>query len=221
MGKQGLGRLERVELREVWSSESSDFTPWLGQEENLHLLGEAIGLELELERQEKDVGPFRADLLCKNTIDDTWVLIENQIERTDHGHLGQILTYAAGLDAATVVWVAERFTDEHRAALDWLNSITLEKFSFFGLEVELWRIAGSPAAPKFNVVSKPNDWTRETASSARAGELTDKKRLQLRYWTAFYKYMSGRGSLSCETPRARNWMAHPIGTSGTNLASIA
>ena len=126
-----LGRLERVELRRIWSSESSDFTPWLAREDNLRLLGETVGIELELEAQEKTVGPFRADILCKDTATDSWVLIENQLERTDHSHLGQLLTYAAGISAVTVVWVAERFTEEHRAALDWLNERTAERINFF------------------------------------------------------------------------------------------
>ena len=118
------------------------------QAENLSLLGEAIAIELELEAQEKDVGPFRADILCKDTSSDDWVLIENQIERTDHTHLGQLLTYAAGLQAVTIVWVAERFTDEHRATLDWLNKRTDEQINFFGLEIELWRIRSLSGRPK-------------------------------------------------------------------------
>jgi hypothetical protein len=145
-----LAHLEQVDLREVWQNEAGDFTPWLAQEENLKLLGDTIGIGLELEAQEKDVGPFRADILCKDTATANWVLIENQLEQTDHKHLGQLLTYGAGLKAVTVVWIAEKFTEEHRAALDWLNEITSEQFSFFGLEIELWRIAGSPVAPKFN-----------------------------------------------------------------------
>jgi hypothetical protein len=132
-----LGRLERADLREVWLSEAGDFTPWLAREENVALLGDAIGLELEVEAQEKDVGPFRADILCKDTATANWVLVENQLERTDHGHLGQLLTYAAGLQAVTIVWIAQRFTEEHRAALDWLNEITDDRFNFFGLEIEL------------------------------------------------------------------------------------
>jgi len=96
------------------------------------------------------------------------VLIENQLERTDHTHLGQLLTYASGLEAVTIVWIAERFTEEHRSTLDWLNKITDESFRFFGLEVELWRIGNSPAAPKFNLVSKPNEWSHSVAQAARA-----------------------------------------------------
>ena len=179
-----LGRLEKVDLREAWLSEASDFTPWLTQAENLKLLGEAIGIELECEAQEKDVGPFRADILCKGTATDSWVLIENQLERTDHSHLGQLLTYAAGLEAVTVVWIAERFTEEHRAALDWLNQHTSENINFFGLEVELWKIGDSPKAPKFNVVSKPNEWSRTISESARNVELSQER---LSYWTAFVK----------------------------------
>src|SRR5688572_15954584 len=136
VGKLQLGRLERVSVRDCWVDEARDFTPWLAQEENIALLGEAIGIELEVAAQEKNVGPFRADILCKDTLDGRLVLIENQLERTDHGHLGQLITYAAGLDAVTVIWVADRFTDEHRAALDWLNRITDTDFTFFGLEIE-------------------------------------------------------------------------------------
>src|SRR6476646_8369797 len=148
-----LGRLERVDLREVWPTEDGDFTPWLARPENIELLGDAIGLDLEVEAQEKEVGPFRADILCKDTATNAWVLIENQLERTDHSHLGQLLTYAAGLRAVTIVWIATRFTDEHRAAIDWLNEVTAEELNFFALEIEAWRIGNSAAAPKFNVIS--------------------------------------------------------------------
>lgn len=114
-----LGRLERIrDIRSVWPDEARDFTPWLAQEENLALLSETIGIELECQSVEKAVGPFSADILCKDTVTDQYVLIENQIERTDHGHLGQLITYAAGLHAVTIVWVARRFTEEHRAAMN-------------------------------------------------------------------------------------------------------
>jgi hypothetical protein len=116
-----LGKLERVDLRDIWTSEASDFTPWLARERNLEILGDTLGIELELEAQEKAVGPFRADILCKDIATDSWVLIENQLERTDHTHLGQLLTYASGLEAVTIVWIAARFTEEHRSTLDWLN----------------------------------------------------------------------------------------------------
>jgi hypothetical protein len=220
-----LGRLERVELRNAWLSESGDFTPWLAQSDNLKLLGDAIDLDLELEAQEKNVGPFRADILCRDTAsDDHWVLIENQLERTDHGHLGQLITYAAGLKAATIVWVAARFTDEHRAALDWLNEITGERFAFFGLEVELWRIGNSPLAPKFNIISKPNDWTKtiQSSTSPGGGELTNHGQIQLQFWTAFRDYLQQKGSfIRCQKPFPQNWMNHSIGRTGFRLVSVA
>jgi hypothetical protein len=214
-----LGRLEKLELREAWSSEASDFTPWLAQPENLQLLGESIGIDLELEAQEKEVGPFRADILCKDTTSDNWVLIENQLERTDHCHLGQLLTYAAGLEAVTIVWIAERFSEEHRATLDWLNEHTDEKINFFGLEVELWRIGDSPIAPKFNVVSKPNDWSRSIQRAAEA-ELSEHKQVQLQFWTAYRDYMEQNSDIRCQKPAPHHWMNHSIGRSCAHMHSI-
>ena len=163
-----LGRLERINLKDIWAHEAQDFTPWLAEETNLTLLSDTLGIDLEVEAVEQNVGPFRADILCKDTLSDRWVLIENQLEQTDHGHLGQLMTYAAGLDAVTIVWIAARIRDEHRAAMDWLNEITDSEVRFFALEVELWRIGTSPAAPKFNVVSKPNDWSRSTQAAKKA-----------------------------------------------------
>ncbi len=218
-----LGRLQRVDVRETWESESGDFTPWLADEANISLLGETIGIELEVEAQEKAVGPFRADILCKDTASQTWVLIENQLEKTDHPHLGQLMTYAAGLDAATIVWVATRIRDEHRAALDWLNEITSDEFSFFGLEVELWQIGKSAAAPKFNVVSKPNDWTKSVSSAARSaadGTLSETRRTQLEYWSALRELIESRGGLVNPTkahPKA--FMNFSLGKSGIWLSA--
>ncbi|MBL4810471.1 MAG: DUF4268 domain-containing protein [Phycisphaerales bacterium] len=189
MSLNEMGRLERVDLRTIWNSEPGDFTPWLAEESSLKLLGETIGIDLELEAQEKDVGPFRADILCKNTISNEWVLIENQLEKTDHTHLGQLMTYAAGLNTVTIVWIALRFTDEHRAALDWLNGITEDRFSFFGLEIEAWRIGESPIAPKFSVVCKPNDWTKSVHTSVAGGELTETRQLQQHYWATLSQYL--------------------------------
>lgn len=191
-----LGRLQRVELRQAWFGEASDFTPWLALPENIALLGEMIGIELEVESYEKNVGPFRADILCRDTIAGHYVLIENQLERTDHMHLGQLLTYAAGLEAVTIIWVASRFTEEHRAALDWLNNATTTGFDFFGLEVELWRIGDSAMAPKFNVVSKPNDWSKSVREQAppQAGQFTETQQRHLQFWTQFREHLVQRES---------------------------
>lgn len=216
-----LGRLERVDLREAWKGEAIDFTPWLARPENIALLGEAIGIELEVESQEKEVGPFRADILCRDLIDNHYVLVENQLERTDHTHLGQLLTYAAGLDAVTIVWVSSRFTDEHRAALDWLNKATTSDFNFFGLEIELWRIGLSPMAPKFNVISSPNDWSRAVREqAARSSELTEFQRLHLEFWTQFRDFLEARGSsVRTNRPSKDHWTYVPIGRSFFTLSA--
>ena len=212
-----FGRLERVDLREAWVNEANDFTPWLAGPENLSLLGDAIGIELELESQEAGVGPFRADILCKDTVNGHYVLVENQLERTDHVHLGQLITYAAGLQAVTIVWIAQRFTDEHRAALDWLNGITDEDVNFFGLEVELWRIGDSAIAPKFNLVSKPNEWTRQVAVAKRR-ELTEVQDLQVEYWGRLNDLLVERGvGLSPRKPLPQSWASFSIGRSGARL----
>jgi hypothetical protein len=225
MTVQQLGRLERHDLRSIWTSEATEFTPWLARPENIATLGEALGLELELEAQEKAVGPFRADILCRDISTDHWVLIENQLERTDHGHLGQLLTYASGLEAVTIVWIAARFTEEHRSTLDWLNKITDDSFRFFGLEVEIWRIGDSPAAPKFNIVSKPNDWSHSVAQAARAideGELSETRILQRNYWTSLIKLLDEVGGpvRGNKKPQPQAWMSFPIGRSGFHLNGV-
>lgn len=219
-----LSTLSKVELRSVWTSEAGDFTPWLAREESLKILGDVIRIDLEHEATEKRVGPFRADILCKDTNSGDWVLIENQIEKTDHTHLGQLMTYAAGLKAATVVWIASRFTDEHRAAMDWLNEITSDTLNFIGLEIELWRIGESPVAPKFNVVCKPNDWSRTVGNAAHRIEergLSDTLQLQLDYWSAFREFLLDRGSsVKPQKPRPQHWMNFAVGRSFFSLATL-
>lgn len=217
-----LGRLRSVDLRDIWISEAVDFTPWLAREENLAVLAETLALDLELEAQEKSVGPFRADILCKDIGSNAWVLIENQLERTDHTHLGQLLTYASGLEAVTIVWIAARFTEEHRSTLDWLNKITNDTFRFFGLEVELWRIGDSPAAPKFNIVSKPNNWSRSVAQAARViddTELSDIRVAQRAYWDGLHSALERvKGAVSGNRKaQPQSWMAYSIGRTGFGL----
>lgn len=221
MGTSELGRLERVDLRSEWPSEAHDFTPWLAREGNLDLLGDTIGITLEHEATEKNIGPFSADILCKDTATGDWVIIENQLDRTDHSHLGQILTYAAGLNAATIVWLAERFTEEHRAALDWLNEITDDHFNFFGLEIELLRINNSPPAPRFNVVAKPNDWTRSMSRAARiaeAGGLSEIKQTYLDYWIRFSEKLEESDTLvRPRKSQPESWMTFALGHSDIRL----
>jgi hypothetical protein len=182
-----LGKIEVVDIRAVWGSEANDFTPWLAEQANIALLGETIGLDLEVQAQEKRVGRFRADILCKDLRSGSSVLIENQLERSDHGHLGQLLTYASGLDAATIIWLAPKFCDEHCDALQWLNQITEERFNFFGVQVEVWSISGSLPAPRFTIITAPTNWNRTPKKTAAEVEVTrsDSAQRRLEYWQAF------------------------------------
>ena len=221
MSLPSLGSLKKVAVRNIWQTEAQHFTPWLAQ--NLDILAETLDMELEIEAQEKNVGPFRADILCKDTLDNSWVLIENQLERTDHLHLGQLLTYASGLKAVTIIWVSTRFTEEHRSALDWLNNITDDQFKFFGLEVELWQIGDSPVAPKFNIVSKPNDWSRSVGQAARqieTGTLTDIKAAQLEFWTQLAEKLKENSHIRPQKPMPQHWAVFRIGRSGFHISGL-
>lgn len=144
-------RSRRVQLRDIWPHEAWDFTPWLA--ENLVFLAEALSIDLELEATEKRVGDFRADIVCRNRTDNSRVIIENQLEKSNHPHLGKVLTYAAGLDAATIIWIAEKFRPEHRDVLNWLNKNTSTALQFWGVEIAVIQIADSPYAPEFTVVT--------------------------------------------------------------------
>lgn len=188
-----LGKLSKVDPKDVWENEPQAFTPWLAQPENLKELGDAIGIELELEATEQAVGPFRADILCKRVGTEHWVLIENQLGKTDHPHLGQILTYAAGLDAVTIIWISPQFTDEHRACLDWLNRSTVEGLNFFGVQIEVWQIGGSEKAPRFNIVSQPNQWSKSVAAASNSISNNSNGQAHLEYWTAFAEKLRASG----------------------------
>ena len=219
---KNLGRLEKVELREIWEKEDMHFTPWLAQEQNMELLSSTIGMDLIVEAQEKDVGPFRADILCKDYASNNMVLIENQLEKTDHKHLGQLLTYATGLKAVTIIWIASEFNDEHRATLDWLNDITDENYNFFGLIVELYKIGESNVAPNFKIVSKPNNWSKRVSSAKskfQNEELGETKLLQMKFWSTLNDKIieSSNSPIKPQKPTGKHWHTFSIGKSGVNL----
>lgn len=191
-----FGKLEKVDLHELWSGGTVDFTPWLFEQENLIELGNAIGMELEVQEtgREQKAGMFQADILCKDLLTDHFVLIENQLERTDHSHLGQLITFSAGLEAVIIIWIAREFTKEHQEALNWLNNITDESIRFFGIEVEAYKIGDSLPAPNFNIVVKPNGWTKQAKKSRSTHELTDLEILQLEYWQGLKNFMEANNS---------------------------
>ena len=181
-----FGNLENVDLRTAWPHEANDFTPWLA--ENLERLSQVIGIPMEAEDTEVAVGQFAADILARNPQDNSLVLIENQLEWTDHTHLGQILTYLAGLDAKTIIWVAKEFTNPHLSAIGWLNEHTVEPFSFFAVRVKVVQIGESPLVPIFEVLERPNEWDRQIrAQHESSGELTGYSKLRHDFWAEYAK----------------------------------
>lgn len=214
---QTLGSIQSVDLRDCWEYEDKDFTPWLAQEDNIKLLGDTIDMDLEVESQEVNVGPFRADILCKDSYDH-YVLIENQLELTDHTHLGQIMTYAAGLNAATIIWIAKEFTEEHRAALDWLNNITDDSFNFFGIEIHLIQIGNSAIAPMFKIVAKPNGWSKAVRNTNSTSPKTTFQEKQVEYWTNLSAYVKGNHVFRMQKPLPQAWSNVAIGVSLANLS---
>lgn len=214
-----LARLKAVDPREVWENETADFTPWLAEPENLRLVGETLGTELDGAKTEQAVGSFSADIVATNAANNRTVVIENQLEKTDHDHLGKILTYAAGLDALTVVWIAKQFTEEHRAALEWLNNHTSADIGFFGLEIEVWKIDDSRCAPKLNIVAKPNEWVKTLPSKTKR---TATQQAQFDFWSGFKDYATEHATrISPTAPQPQTWMGMGIGRDGFALNAIA
>jgi len=214
-----LGKLEKVNLRTAWKNEAKDFTVWLAQEENLTILGDEIGFGLKLVKTEADVGKFSVDILAEDEDDPNHkVIIENQLEKTDHDHLGKIITYASGYDAKTVIWIAETFQDEHKQAIHWLNERTDEGTNFFAIEMELWKIGDSDPAPKFSIVAQPNGWAKEVKTQ---GELTNTNLKQLAFWEGFNQYAKDSNSpLRMHKPRPQHWHNIAVGDSRAHISLI-
>ena len=178
-----FGELKGVDLRQAWPHEANNFTPWLA--ENLDRLSQVIGIPMELVGTEMSVEQFSADIVARNLIDDSRVLIENQLGWTDHTHLGQVLTYLAGTEAHTIIWIAREFTNPHLSALRWLNEHTVDPYAFFAVQVKVVQIGNSPLAPLFEVLERPNDWDRQIRVERESGELNDRQQFRQDFW-AFY-----------------------------------
>lgn len=217
-----LGKIERCDARDIWPHEASDFTPWLAKEDNIAQLADAIGLELEVENVEVAVGPYSADILAKDTGTGQYVVIENQLAKTNHDHLGKAITYGSVLNASAIVWVATEFTEEHQKALEWLNDNTGDSLAFFGVQLEVWKIDDSRPAVRFNVVRRPAPIMRQ-AAVAKAGEtLTDARKLQLEFWTLVRdRLLADHVVTSAQTPRPQYWFDVPVGRSYFVLSNIA
>ena len=207
----GLGRLEQVDPLQVWALEERDFTPWLLQ--NGDALAAALEIDLELRQREHRVGPFELDLLGHDMTHDAPLIVENQLTPTDHAHLGQLLTYAGGTDAATIVWIARTFREQHRQALDWLNERTDERTRFFGVELQVVRIGESQPAPLLKVVSAPNDWQKYARTAPGTAGQSPRQIAYAQFWSrvlervaADHPTWTNRRSLDGHT---QNWVDFP------------
>src|SRR3989338_11068327 len=213
-----LGKLEQVDLRNAWKNEASDFTHWLAREENLALLSDEIGIQINLLKTESDIGNFNVDILAEDD-NGNKIIIENQLETTNHDHLGKIITYASGHDAKTIIWICKDVRDEHQKAVDWLNDHTDDDINFFAIKLELWKIGESSPAPKFYIISKPNDWAKTIKKSVSESELTETKLQQKEFWTKFIEYAKNNTTkLGLRNPRPQHWYSIAIGSSIAHMS---
>ena len=211
-----LGTLTSVSTRTIWKNEQLDFTPWLLA--NAGELGRVLGMKLSITAAEHPVGGFALDLIGTDEANGERVIIENQLEQTDHGHLGQLLTYAGGTEPANIVWIATKFRPEHRAALDWLNTRTDEATRFFGVEVSVVRIGPSPSAPLFQLVVQPNDWGKKVKASADGR--TELQLAYARFWTDWLDRAQPEGWTKTSKGPLNNWLDMPSGTTGITYGCV-
>jgi len=217
-----LAKLTKVDIREVWKHEAKDFTTWLSRPENLEILGESLGLELEPLEQESKVGKYSADILAKDISSGRTVIIENQLEDSNHDHLGKCITYAAGKEAAVVVWIVRKANEEHRKAIEWLNERTDDELAFFLVEIEALKIGDSAVASHFNIIECPNEWAR--AAKRSAAGVSELNQQYQKFWTSFAEYAKTRDDFRKEfrttKPSPQNWMSFASFASGCQLTLV-
>ena len=214
-----LGKLEEVDIRKVWPHEQYDFSNWLATEENIKELGDALNLSLTDVETEKFVGNYRCDILCKDEITGKMVLIENQLEPTNHDHLGKIITYASGLDAAVVVWIVASARDEHASAIEWLNKHTDDEISFFLMEVHAYKIGDSDPAPQFKIVEQPNDFVKIVKAVSKNSDMNESQKNRLEFWTQFNEVVDSKGKpFNKRKATTDHWYNVAIGSSDASIS---
>ena len=220
MSSAKIGRLTRVSLREVWKHEALHFTQWLALPENIELLGESVGMDLVNIQTEVGVGQFFVDILAEDE-NGHRVIIENQLEPTNHDHLGKIITYAAGLQGKTMVWIVERAREEHEQAINWLNEHTDQETNFFLLQIEAWKIDDSPPAPRFNTIARPNDWAKVVKQSAAGSTLSEVKLQQQAFFERVREYgeQHAKHIKRWQKPSPQHWYNISVGSSRAHIAA--
>ena len=215
-----LSKLEEIkDLRTVWPYEDQDFTPWLSQDDNISLLADAVGLDITVDETESSIGDFNVDILASETGVGRKVIIENQLEDTDHDHLGKLITYASGKEADVIIWIVKHAREEHRAAIEWLNNHTDDKIGFFLCEIKLYRIGHSEPAVKFEVIEQPNDWTKEIKKNE---SVTKTQQQRYEYWIAFQEHAFSNAlfakTFKRRKPSTDHWMDFGVGSSACHIA---
>lgn len=214
-----IGKLTEVDVRDLWKHEQYDFSNWLAKEENIELLDDEIGLTLMDINKEVYIGSYRCDLVAKDETTGQIVIIENQLEATNHDHLGKIITYAAGLDAKTIIWIVKEAREEHKAAIEWLNNNSSEEIGFFLIELHAYKINDSLPAPMFKVVEKPNNFTKTSKQNYSDKELNRSQNERLMFWEEFNTVIVAKGKpFSVRKPTTDHWYDVAIGTSEAHLA---
>ncbi len=209
-----LGKLQEVDIRKVWAHEQYDFSKWLASDENIKELGDTLNLSLTDVETEKFVGNYRCDILCKDELTGKTVLIENQLEPTNHDHLGKIITYASGLDASVVVWIVENARSEHASAIEWLNKHTDEELSFFLIEVHAYTIGSSEPALMFKIIEQPNDFAKSVKEYTKNGEFNESQAKRLEFWTQFNEVLESKGEpFNKRKASTDHWYSISIGSS--------
>ncbi len=216
-----LGKLKKVEIREIWKNEATDFTRWLAKEENLALLSDEIGIDIKLIKTEANIGNFTADILAEEENTGRKIIIENQLEMTNHDHLGKLITYGSGFDAFALIWIFKDIREEHRKALDWLNEKTNNDLNIFAIKMELWKIGDSQPAPKFQIISSPNDWAKAVKQSSQEENLTETNLMQLNFWNECSLYLrQNSNKLKPRKPRPQHWYDLSIGFSQAYITLV-
>ena len=214
-----IGKLTEVDVRDLWKHEQYDFSNWLAKEENIKLLDDEIGLTLIDINKEVYIGSYRCDLVAKDETTGQIVIIENQLEATNHDHLGKIIMYAAGLDAKTIIWIVKEAREEHKAAIEWLNNNSSEEIGFFLIELHAYKINDSLPAPMFKVVEKPNNFTKTSKQNYSDKELNRSQNERLMFWEEFNTVIVSKGKpFSVRKPTTDHWYDVAIGTSEAHLA---
>lgn len=214
-----IEKLTEVDVRELWSHEQLDFSNWLARDENLEYLNDIIGLTLTDADKEVYVGSYRCDIVAKDETSDITVIIENQLESTNHDHLGKIITYASGLDAKVIIWIVKETKEEHRAAIEWLNNNTNKNINFFLIEIHAYKIGNSNPAPKFEVVEKPNDFIKRSKTNSNDNELNKRQVERKIFWEQFNNVLVKKGKpFNLRKATTDHWYEVAMGTSEAHVS---